>query len=249
MVESPFIWRARRADCQHRLICFPHAGGGAGAYSDWAQELPSEIEVTAVQLPGRQNRLFEDPATEVGPLIRDLLKALRPLLDRPFSLFGHSCGSLLAYEVARTLQAKGGPRPAHLFLSGESSPEAAKGRPKLHELSEEDFRRQVLHLGGFDEEIMDDEEALEALLPPVIADFRLWERHRSVVGPRLEVPVTVLGGDDDERASVPALDAWRDVTNAPFDKHVYPGGHFFLFEPGPRAEVLEVITRALLGSA
>src|SRR5213596_599497 len=78
MVESPFVWRARRADCRHRLICFPHAGGGARAYSDWVHELPAEIEVTAVQLPGRQNRLIEDPATEVVPLVRELLRALRP---------------------------------------------------------------------------------------------------------------------------------------------------------------------------
>ena len=53
--ESPYIWRARNAGHSHRLICFPHAGAGAAAYADWARLLPPEIELVAVQLPGRSD--------------------------------------------------------------------------------------------------------------------------------------------------------------------------------------------------
>ncbi|CAM5562961.1 thioesterase II family protein [Streptomyces aurantiogriseus] len=246
VVESPFVWRARRKDCRHRLICFPHAGGGAGAFSGWAHRLPPGIELVAVQLPGRQNRVLEEPATEVGPLVRDVMRALRPLLAGPFSLFGHSCGALLAFEVAQALGVRGGPRPAHLFLSGESSPRAALGRPQLHRLSQEEFRARVLSLGGFDEEVTEDEDALEILLPLVMADFRLWERHRIVPAPRLDVPVTVLVGDSDVRAPLDSLDAWRGHTNAEFDIRVYPGGHFYLFDDPVQSELLDFIARTLL---
>lgn len=85
VVESPSLWRARRTDLRHRLICFPHAGGGAGAYADWADGLPAGIEVTAVQLPGRRNRLDEELPTQVAPLVRSMTQALRPLLGGPFS--------------------------------------------------------------------------------------------------------------------------------------------------------------------
>ncbi len=42
-----------------RLFCFPYAGGGASLFRHWANRLPSEIEVYAVQLSGREDRLAE----------------------------------------------------------------------------------------------------------------------------------------------------------------------------------------------
>lgn len=90
VVETPWIWRARRPRARQRLICFPHAGAGAGAYGEWARLLPTDIELAAVQLPGRQNRIAEDPVTEVGPLVKVLTQALRPVLDGDFAFFGHS---------------------------------------------------------------------------------------------------------------------------------------------------------------
>ncbi|WP_165990189.1 thioesterase II family protein [Streptomyces sp. YIM 98790] len=247
-VESPCLWRARRPGCRHRLVCFPHAGGGASAFSGWVPRLPSGIELIAVQLPGRQNRILEDPATEVGPLVRELAQALRPVLTGPFSFFGHSCGALLAYEVTRALRAAGGPAPAHLFLSGESSPEAARGRPELHGLPEDEFRAKVLSLGGFDEEILEDEDALEILLPTVLADFRLWERHRTAPRPPLDVPITVLVGDSDVRAPLDSVGPWRGHTSEQFDIRVFPGGHFYLFDGGANTELLDFLGTTLLAS-
>ncbi|MEW2571443.1 thioesterase domain-containing protein [Streptomyces sp. NPDC047070] len=248
VVESAFLWRARRADCRHRLICFPYAGGGAGAFTGWANAFPDGIELTAVQLPGRQNRLLEDPAADVDTLVREVTLALRPLFDRPFSFFGHSCGALLAHEVARSLRAKGEPGPAHLFVSGESSPAAALDRPRLSELSDGEFRSKVLSLGGFDEEVVEDEDALEVLLPPVMADFRLWERHRTAPGTRLDCPLTVLAGESDERAPLETLGQWQDQTTGKFEQRIYPGGHFYLFDGdgGANAELVAFISGELM---
>ncbi len=52
-----------------RLFCFPHAGGGASAYKTWGDNLPEEIEVCAIQLPGREDRLGEAAFTSMPPLI------------------------------------------------------------------------------------------------------------------------------------------------------------------------------------
>ena len=40
-----------------RLICFPYAGGGASIYRSWAEEISGDIEVCAIQLPGREEPL------------------------------------------------------------------------------------------------------------------------------------------------------------------------------------------------
>src|SRR5690348_9837799 len=95
-VESPYIWRARRTDRRHRLICFPHAGASAGVYADWVDLLPPQIELAAVQLPGRMNRIAEPPVTELAPLLKVLPVALRPILDGSFAFYGHSGGAILA---------------------------------------------------------------------------------------------------------------------------------------------------------
>src|SRR5687768_10798540 len=81
-----------------RLFCFPYAGGGASIFRRWSDELPPSVEVCPVQLPGRENRLREPPFTRIDPLVRALAHALRPNLNRPFALFGHSMGALIGFE-------------------------------------------------------------------------------------------------------------------------------------------------------
>ena len=247
VAESPLLWRARRTDVSHRLICFPHAGGGAGAYAEWADSLPAGIEVTAIQLPGRQNRLDEELPGEVAPLVRAVSQALRPVLNGPFSFFGHSCGALLAHAVAQALCSRGLPQPAHLFLSAQAAPEEIQRGPKMHELSSEAFRAAVLRLGGFDEEIAGDEEAMDALLPTVLADFRLWERHRISSSPRLDSPLTAIVGEQDSRVSVDSIEGWRSYTNARFETRTYPGGHFYFSDARSGAELHDFLGRTLLG--
>ncbi|GGU45051.1 thioesterase II family protein [Streptomyces violascens] len=244
VAETPFIWRARRPGARHRLICFPHAGAGAGAYADWAELLPPEIELAAVQLPGRQNRIAEDPPAAVGPLVRVLTQALRPVMDGPFSFFGHSGGATLAFEVARALEAKGGPRPSRLFLSAQPAPGLLGEVAQLHDLTDDELAAEIVRLGGIEPEIAEDEDVMDSLLPTLRADFDLWENHRIEPGPRLATPITVLAGDDDPRAPLDTLGPWREQTDAGFDSRFYAGGHFYFLDK--TAEVVAFISQTLL---
>ncbi|MCT7357367.1 thioesterase domain-containing protein [Streptomyces sp. 15-116A] len=245
VAETPYVWRASRGGAhRHRLICFPHAGAGAGAYAEWAGLLPPEIELAAVQLPGRQNRIAEDPVTEVGPLVRVLTQALRPVLDGSFSFFGHSGGAVLAFELARALQDRGGPRPRHLFLSAQPAPGSGGRVRVLHDLTDEELTAEVVRLGGIEPEIAEDEDVMASLLPTLRADFDLWEHHRIVPGPRLRSPITVFGGTDDPRAPLDTLDGWREQTDGAFTSRFFPGGHFYFL--GRAAELIDHMSRAVL---
>jgi medium-chain acyl-[acyl-carrier-protein] hydrolase len=230
--ENRYLWRARRAEPRHRIVCFPHAGGGANAYSSWARRLPEDIELVAIQLPGRQNRITEEPAKDVAQLVREIVADLRPALTGPFSFFGHSCGSMLAFEVARALQLRGGPRATRLFVSAQSAPEVIWAGPKLHDLPQREFHEAVLSLGGFDEEVSADQDVMDALVPVVLADFQLWERHRVASEPPLESPITALVGQSDWRAPLETVTGWNEYTSASFTTKIFPGGHFYLNENG-----------------
>jgi hypothetical protein len=109
------IWIARRLNdalIDLRLFCFPYAGGGTITYQQWTGMLPARIEVCAVQLPGRERRHAEPPFRRISQAVDCLSSALRPHLDVPFVLFGHSMGAMLAYEVARRLLTDTGHEPS-----------------------------------------------------------------------------------------------------------------------------------------
>lgn len=59
----------------------------------------------------------ESSITHLQTLTREIGHAIRAHLDRPFALFGHSMGSLVAFELARHLRGELGVEPAHLFVS------------------------------------------------------------------------------------------------------------------------------------
>src|SRR5204863_8481508 len=76
-----------------RLFCFHYAGGSASIFRAWPSALPGEIEVCAVQLPGREARLREPSFTRLPEVIQALAPALRPYFTLPFAFFGHSLGA------------------------------------------------------------------------------------------------------------------------------------------------------------
>src|SRR5579883_2155511 len=126
-----------------RLFCFPYAGGAASIYRLWPQLLPETIEVHAIQLPGREGRLLEPTYVRLAPIIDEVTQAIAPLLDRPFALFGHSLGALLAFELARQLRRLQRPQPIHFFASARRAPQFADPDPPIHRLPDAEFLEEV----------------------------------------------------------------------------------------------------------
>ncbi len=215
---------------QLRLFCFHHAGGGAIIYNAWPAQLP-HLEVCAVQLPGRETRIRETPFTRMEPLVQTLTTALHPYLDKPFAFFGHSMGSLVAYELAQALRRMAQPAPFHLLLSGRRAPHLPDPHPPLHRLPNEAFLAAIQQrYGGIPDLIFQDVE-LKALFTPLLrADFTLVETYHPSTTQPLDCPLTAFGGDSDHYTSHAELMAWGALTNKAFAVHLFPGGHFYLNE-------------------
>ena len=228
-----------------RLFCFPYAGGGASIYRLWPAGLPKEIEVCAVQLPGHEERIRERAHTRLAALLPELTEGLRPLLDRPFALFGHSLGALLAFSLTRHLRARGLGAPVLLALSGRGAVHLPAERPPVHALPEHAFLRELTLYGAASDALLQSAELRELFLPILRADFALFETHVHVPEPPLTCPVVAFAGQDDARHPPAQVAQWREHTSGAFSTHTIAGGHFFLNTA--RAPLLAILGDALRG--
>jgi medium-chain acyl-[acyl-carrier-protein] hydrolase len=212
-----------------RLFCVPHSGAGASTFGAWMRRFGDEVEVCAVQLPGRENRLREPPCRDWATLIQELGAALSPRLDVPFALFGHSMGALVAFELARHFRRSGGPTPARLLVSAFSAPQLRKVRPPLLQLDDEEFLRDVTaRYNGMPAALMSDPESRALYLPILRADLRLLARYQFEPGPPLSCPISAFAGRHDTEAPATEVDAWRGLTTGEFVLREYDGDHFYL---------------------
>lgn len=227
-----------------RLFCFPFAGGSALTYRDWAQDLPASIEVCPIQLPGRGNRSLETPCTRLAPLVRDLTSALCSYLDRPFTFFGHSLGALISFEVALRLRAQVELSPVHLFVSGCRAPHLPSSSRPIHALPDAEFVEEIRRLGGTPNEVLQNADIMQLLLPMLRADFAAYETYTYEAAQPLDCPISALGGWHDRETTQDELAAWQDHTGAQFQLHMFPGDHFFLRHA--RVPILQLLSRHLV---
>lgn len=226
-----------------RLLCFPHGGGSATTFNAWPGNLPEDVEVCALQLPGRGRRVFEAPPTSVDQIIEALLEAFHPFRETPVALFGHSVGAWVAFEFARQLQLRKLPL-VHLFVSGQSAPHLPDPEAPIRDLPDREFISEVRQrYEGFPEELLRDDEMMGLMLPGLRADFTMKETYRYFDGPLLECPISSFGGHQDGSASVDELTAWRDRTCRAFSFRMFPGGHFFV--DSARESVLTLVAADL----
>lgn len=247
-MKSWFVTFGRPSAGALRLFCLPHAGGSAAAFRRWSDELPADVEVVGVQLPGRGARRGEPAHPDMRALATRLARELRGWDDRPFALFGHSMGALLAFEVARELRRWRRTDPEHLLVSALGAPHRDfQRRRDLHRASDEEIVDDLRRQGGIPSQLLERRDLLDAALPALRADLAACETYAYAEDTPLECPVTAFGGRDDEMVDRSDLLAWRDLTTGRFSLRMLPGGHFY-HEARPVA-LLSVIGRLLTAPA
>jgi len=211
-----------------RLVCFPHAGGSAPFFLPVVAALSPRVDVVAVQLPGRQDRRGEAPIDDLALLANRIYEILRREPEMPTSFFGHSMGAIVAFELARRLEADGR-GPAHLFASGRRAPSCWRDE-QVHLLDDAGILAEVRKLDGTASSLLGDDEFMRAALPALRADYRAIETYRCAPDVTVQCPITALTGDSDPKTTLEEARAWDQHTSGPFDIQVFAGGHFFLTE-------------------
>ncbi|MEW5861345.1 MAG: thioesterase domain-containing protein, partial [Cyanobacteriota bacterium] len=229
-----------------RLFCFPYAGGGASIFRTWSDELPQWIEVCAIQLPGREERIREQPFTCLTSLVETLAQVLLPELDKPFAFYGHSMGALLSFELARYLCTHRGKSPVHLFVAACLAPQLPNPFRFISQSSDL-VLLELLHYFGTPMSILNNTEIMQALLPTIKADFQALSQYAGCKKELLKCSISAFGGGQDKIVSHDAIAAWQERTNSNFNLQVFPGEHLFLESERPL--LLSAISQELSHSA
>ncbi|MFJ6516630.1 thioesterase II family protein [Streptomyces sp. NPDC091406] len=214
----------------HALVCLPFAGGGAGFYRAW-KDLPDRApRIVPLQLPGREELFIEDPFLDVI----DAADALAPRIAElagpgPVSLFGHSLGAVLAYEIARRLESDPGVEPRHLFVSGSPGPWTGRTR-RASGLPDDAFLSRVQEFAGYEHDALADPDMRELLLPVLRADVEMHENYKPVSDEPLRTPVTSLRATGDQLVTREQAGEWRTATTGAFRLVEPEGGHMYLID-------------------
>jgi medium-chain acyl-[acyl-carrier-protein] hydrolase len=227
-------------------VCFSYAGGGAYLYRAWGSRLPPDIDLYAIQLPGREDRIREEPVRSLNETIMTVSGDLISILDGPFAIFGHSLGALIGAEVALTLELERGLRPEHVFVSGcRGLPAIELNRQPVHNLPDDELLDHVRQLNGTREELLADDTIRALVLRLIRADYAIFDQYTYTGHRMLSCPVTVFGGEADPTTAPATLAAWSAVTTGPTKVHMLHGDHFFMHSA--QDKLLVLLQEALTG--
>ncbi len=229
-----------------KLFCIPYSGGSSSVYYKWKRLLSNNITLCPLELAGRGRRMREPFYESVQDASEDISKMIMEQLSpgEPYAIFGHSMGSLLAYEVYFALKDKGVHEPCHIFFSGRKAPQDEAERSSYYLLPEKEFLDVVFRYGGNTKEILNNRELLDLFVPILRADFKIAEIYEyREHSEKLQCESTVLNGRNDLSVAQCDLRLWSELTDYPCDYAWVNGEHFFITE-NPEATV-KLLNRVL----
>lgn len=228
-----FVRRVPREQPKLRLFLFPYAGGGSVIFRGWENDFPAEIDVCAVEPPGRFGRFQDRGISDVHEFAAAFERAVDPFLDVPIAFFGYSLGALMAFQCARQLRSRRQLEPTHLMVAAHRAPHMPKRLQPISGKPDAAFIQEIeRRYGPFDAVIKAEREMFEAVLGIMRTDFKMLEGYDYAPEAPFACPILALGGVEDGNVLATELDGWREHTSADFRFESLPGGHFFLRESG-----------------
>lgn len=218
-----------------RLFCFPYAGVGASSFDVCHDYLSSGFSAYPIQLPGRENRIYEEPHVQMGLLVQELFDELEETLcEKPFAFFGHCLGAFIAYELSCLISQVLEIQPIHFFISGCPAPQKHHIESPLHQLSPKEFLERIQQIEGPQTAGPVGSGVANILFPCLKADFILYETYQFQPRNKLHCAMSLYGGQNDHYVEFSDMALWQELTDGPCYKEQFQGSHFYLHEQMPQ---------------
>ncbi|MCG8308938.1 MAG: SDR family NAD(P)-dependent oxidoreductase [Cytophagales bacterium] len=225
--KSPWwVTHAKEAPKFH-IYCFHDAGSSSALFDPWEGLLP-DIELRAVELPGRGTRSGETPITDMTQLTNTLAAEINKYNDgTPFAFLGHSMGGAIAFEVMRKLRDQNNQLPVVLFTSSTPALFSYDRSRLSSEMSEEKLIQQFPHLSP---ENITDEKLRQTFIEIMRNDLMLLDSYRYNPSEPFDLPIISLRGKDDPGVSLEQVSQWHKETIQSHESIERPGGHRYIME-------------------
>jgi acyl transferase domain-containing protein/NADPH:quinone reductase-like Zn-dependent oxidoreductase/surfactin synthase thioesterase subunit len=226
---SPWLIRGNSdPDANVRLFCFHSMGVGASLYTRFLMDPPAGYDIFAIQTPGRENRAHEPALDTVDGLVAEIVRELTPWLDKPFVVWGHSFGGIVAYEVLKQLRREQKQAPLSLLITGTVAPELIRiwqhREVMLKALVAENNAEYLLSLSRY----VEDAEFIRSILPIMRKDTPLLMNYRYQPEERFHFPILAFGARQDDMVYLDEISPWANQTTARFELREVAGDHWFL---------------------
>lgn len=234
-----------------RLFCLPYFAGGASIFNSWHEFLPDDIEVCAVQFPGREERGNEKAYDDVFELVKKLGDVMEPLLTTPIAFYAHSSGAGVALELARYLRKEKDVTPVRFMVGGWRAPHLPSPFKFLDAIAEDEVYKEKNipnikgHLRSLEipESVIENDDVFNEMLPALRADILLGKRYKFYEDTPLDCPLTAFAGTNDTVFTEDQIAEWKKHTSNSFSlKHVN-GSHLFCRDN--KEELLEILSMEL----
>ncbi len=211
------------------LFCLPYAGGSETIYYNWKNYIHPLIHVIPIELKGRGKRFNEFLYESLEEAVDDIFENIKEkIVDEDFAIYGHSMGSLLAYELYYKMSKMNIRKPKHIFFSGYKAPSIIRERENTYTLPDYDFMKKVMELGGTPDELMNNQELLQIFLPIIRSDFKVLETYNfQEKEEKIQCDVSILNGKQDN-INLKEILAWKHHVCGDFKVYNFEGNHFFI---------------------
>lgn len=220
-----FVRETPNQEAAARLFFFHDAGGDTSLFASLTKALNKVFDIVSVELPGRGHRMQEAMYTHVQTLIDELIPAMIPLLDKPYFVFGHSMGGLLAFELTKALEERRLALPVKLFVSSTPGLTSYSKREVDHTLPDQDLYEMFPYLNPV---MHDDKDWHKLLMKMLRADLHLLANYQYIKKSPLTIPIVAIYGEEDDRVRREQAERWSEETTFDFKLIQRPGAHRYI---------------------
>ena len=212
-----------------KLFCIPYAGGCGSLYYKWKNNLDMYIQLEPIELKARGKRFNERFYETLEEAVEDIFEDIKSkILHDEYAIYGHSMGSLLAYELYYKINKENIRLPKHIFFSGYKAPSIPRREKQIYLLPDEEFIKEVIDLGGTPQELVDNEELLQLFTPILRNDFKMLEKYiYKEKKDKIKCDVSIFNGKEDD-ITLEEILAWKYHTDKGFKVYNFEGNHFFI---------------------
>lgn len=228
-----------------KLFCLPYAGGSSAIYTTWKNYVNPNIELCPIELAGRGKRFQEPLYNTIEEMVNDVYDQIKDDVEKDsYAIFGHSMGSIIAYELCYKLEEKNARKPVHIFFSGHKAPNIIRDEESIHDLPNEQFKNKLIELGGTPKEFFESKELCDMFIPIIRADFKAVENYiYNGENDKLNTNISVMYGKKEEMTMNEILQ-WRNHTSGETKIYPFEGDHFFINDNSQN--IVNIINHTLL---